>query len=112
MDTKSTDIIMKILVDLNVKHKITMIMVTHDQGLKNFATRIVKMSDGKVLKITNVDKSIRRKMISDLNEKVQAHNDGATSDKVAIREGIYQSSVQKDLERNGPPKIPANYNIL
>lgn len=34
LDTKSTDIIMKILVDLNVKHKITMIMVTHDQGLK------------------------------------------------------------------------------
>jgi putative ABC transport system ATP-binding protein len=30
LDTKSTDIIMKILVDLNVKHKITMVMVTHD----------------------------------------------------------------------------------
>lgn len=30
LDTKSTDIIMKILVDLNIKHKITMIMVTHD----------------------------------------------------------------------------------
>ena len=30
LDTKSTDIIMKILVDLNLKHKITMIMVTHD----------------------------------------------------------------------------------
>ena len=46
LDTKSTDIIMKILVDLNVKHKITMIMVTHDQGLKNFSNRVVKMSDG------------------------------------------------------------------
>ena len=51
LDTKSTDIIMKILVDLNVKHKITMIMVTHDQGLKHFAHRVVKMSDGKILKI-------------------------------------------------------------
>ena len=30
LDTKSTDIIMKILVDLNIKHKITMIRVTHD----------------------------------------------------------------------------------
>ena len=103
---------MKILVDLNVKHKITMIMVTHDQGLKHFATRIVKMSDGKVLKITDVDKNLRRKMINDLNEKVEAHNNGNTADRVAIREGIYQSAVQKDLERNGPPRIPANYNIL
>lgn len=51
LDTRSTDIIMKILVDLNVKHKITMVMVTHDQGLKYFANRVVKMSDGKILKI-------------------------------------------------------------
>jgi len=51
LDTKSTDIIMKILVDLNIKHRITMVMVTHDQGLKYFSNRVVKMSDGKVLKI-------------------------------------------------------------
>ena len=58
---------MKILVDLNVKHKITMIMVTHDQGLKNFANRVVKMSDGKILKIVDTNKEVRRKMILDLN---------------------------------------------
>lgn len=51
LDTKSTDIIMKILIDLNIERKITMIMVTHDQGLKYFGDRVVKMSDGKVLKI-------------------------------------------------------------
>ena len=59
---------MKILLDLNIKHKITMIMVTHDQGLKNFANRIVKMSDGKILKIVDVKKDVRRKMILDLYE--------------------------------------------
>ena len=63
LDTKSTDIIMKILVDLNVKHKITMVMVTHDQGLKNFATRVVKMSDGKILKIVDTPPELRRKLI-------------------------------------------------
>ena len=51
LDTKSTDIIMKILIDLNIERRITMIMVTHDQGLKYFGERVVKMSDGKVLKI-------------------------------------------------------------
>ena len=51
LDTKSTDIIMKIICDLNIKHGITMIMVTHDQSLKYFANRVVKMSDGKILKI-------------------------------------------------------------
>ena len=51
LDTRSTDIVMKILVDLNVNDKITMIMVTHDAALKAFAHRVVKMADGKVLKI-------------------------------------------------------------
>ena len=70
LDTKSTDIIMKILVDLNVKHKITMIMVTHDQGLKYFADKVVKMSDGKILRVEDIDKEARKKMIKDLDEKV------------------------------------------
>lgn len=51
LDTRSTDIVMKILIDLNQKEKITMIMVTHDVALKSFATRVLKMADGKVAKI-------------------------------------------------------------
>lgn len=51
LDTRSTDVVMKILIDLNMREKITMIMVTHDIGLKNFATRVIRMSDGKVHKI-------------------------------------------------------------
>ena len=51
LDTRSTDIVMKILVDLNMRDKITLIMVTHDVGLKSFAHRVVRMADGKVNKI-------------------------------------------------------------
>ena len=51
LDTRSTDIVMKILIDLNMKEKITMVMVTHDVGLKTFAHRVVRMADGKVHKI-------------------------------------------------------------
>ncbi len=51
LDTRSTDIVMKILVDLNIKEGITMIMVTHDVALKGFANRVVRMMDGKVHKI-------------------------------------------------------------
>jgi hypothetical protein len=29
-----------------------------------------------------------------------------------IREGIYDHAVQRDLERDGPPKIPKNFSIL
>ena len=81
-------------------------MVTHDQGLKNFATRVVKMSDGKILKIIETEQDVRKKMIRELNEKCEAHNSGAGSDKVQIREGIFEASVKRDMERQGPPKIP------
>ena len=89
-----------------------MIMVTHDQGLKNFATRVVKMSDGKILKIIETEKDVRKKMIKDLNEKCEAHATGEGSDKVQIREGIFEESLKRDMERNGPPKIPTNFSIL
>jgi putative ABC transport system ATP-binding protein len=54
LDTKSTDIVMKILVDLNRKKGITMIMVTHDAGLKSFANRCVRMQDGKIGRIDSI----------------------------------------------------------
>jgi len=112
LDTKSTDIIMKILVDLNVKHGITMIMVTHDQGLKHFANRVVKMSDGKILKIQEIDMAVRNRYIAELDEKVAAHHSGALKNQVAIREGIYEASVRRDMERDGPPTIPPNFAPL
>lgn len=112
LDTKSTDIIMKILVDLNVNHGITMVMVTHDQGLKYFANRVVKMSDGKVLKIQDVDMAVRNRYIAELEEKVAAHHAGMGQGQVAIREGIFESSVKRDMERDGPPKIPPNFTPL
>jgi putative ABC transport system ATP-binding protein len=55
LDTRSTDIVMKILLDLNIEKKITMIMVTHDIGLKTFANKVVKMADGKVNSIVEID---------------------------------------------------------
>lgn len=59
LDTRSTDIAMKILVDLNVKEGITMIMVTHDVALKVFANRVVRMADGKIHKIIPCDPNSR-----------------------------------------------------
>jgi len=52
-------------------------------------------------------------MISELDAKVDAHQSGANeASKVSIREGIYDASVQRDIERNGPPHIPSNFSIL
>lgn len=88
LDTRSTDIVMKILIDLNVDKKITMIMVTHDVGLKVFANRVVRMADGKVNKIEEIDHSVRGDAIRNLSDRVKAIHSGTGKDHLMIREGI------------------------
>lgn len=61
---------MKILLDLNIHSKITMIMVTHDVALKNYANRVVRMVDGKVNAIETIPTEKREENIRALNEIV------------------------------------------
>ncbi len=87
LDTRSTDIVMKILVDLNIKEGITMIMVTHDVALKCFANRVVRMVDGKVHKIITMPSDKRREEINKLNQRVEAILSGDDRGALTVREG-------------------------
>ena len=103
LDTRSTDIVMKILIDLNMREKITMIMVTHDVGLKTFAHRVVKMADGKVNKIVTIPAAARQEIIGNLNKRVEAIHAGGSADQLMIREGINTPLDQQET------RIPDNY---
>ncbi len=103
LDTRSTDIVMKILIDLNMREKITMIMVTHDVGLKQFAHRVVKMADGKVNNIKTIPASARQEIISNLNKRVEAIHAGRQGDELMIREGISTPIEEQET------RIPDNY---
>jgi len=65
-----------------------MIMVTHDVSLKSFANRVVRMADGKIAKIEEIDPSIRDDMIKHLSDRVDLIHKGEVKDTLAIREGI------------------------
>ena len=65
-----------------------MIMVTHDVALKSFANRVVRMMDGKVHKIITMPSEQRRKVINDLNERVDAILSGDDKGALTVREGI------------------------
>lgn len=94
---------MKILIDLNMREKITMIMVTHDVGLKSFAHRIVKMADGKVANIKTTPPSARQEIIQNLNARVAAIHSGDVTNELMIREGI-NTPIEEQEKR-----IPDNY---
>lgn len=79
---------MKILLDLNLDKKITMIMVTHDIALKTYSNRVVKMTDGKVNKLIEIDGRERSEAIRHLNERVNLIHKGQGKDVLSIREGV------------------------
>lgn len=70
LDTKNSDIVMDILMKLNINKKITMVMVTHDVGLKTYGNRIVRMMDGKIQAITDTNPNERKEAILKLEERV------------------------------------------
>jgi putative ABC transport system ATP-binding protein len=77
LDTKNSDIVMNILMNLNIKENITMvkfkltqIMVTHDVGLKYFGNRVVKIVDGKVNAIESIDKNLRDDAVGKLSDRI------------------------------------------
>lgn len=79
LDTKNTDIVMDLLVELNRKEGITLIMVTHDVALKNFAQRVIRMLDGKVQRIEEVPQEVRNTAIDNLKTSLAKYTEADSS---------------------------------
>jgi len=101
LDTKNTDLIMQIIVDLNLKEGITVVMVTHDIGLKNFATKVVRMLDGKIHKIEENSVENRREHLQTLRQIVDEYKElenakNANQDNLGVREGTKKRDEVED----------------
>eukprot|EP01098_Paradermamoeba_levis_P003349 TRINITY_DN153_c0_g1_i1.p1 TRINITY_DN153_c0_g1~~TRINITY_DN153_c0_g1_i1.p1 ORF type:complete len:428 (+),score=146.09 TRINITY_DN153_c0_g1_i1:57-1340(+) len=72
LDSVNSLIVLKLLTDLNKHQNITLIMVTHDVGLKFFADRVIWMRDGKIQRVENVPEKKKKenyaKLYADLEE--------------------------------------------
>lgn len=49
LDTANSDIVMRILQEVNQKNKTTVLMVTHDPDFANMASRQIRLRDGRVV---------------------------------------------------------------
>jgi len=72
LDTLNSHIVMQLLTELNQKKRITMVMVTHDVGLKSFADRIIWMRDGKIQRIEEVSRDKKIDAIKRNEEELEA----------------------------------------
>jgi len=93
LDTKNTDIVMNILLDLNIREKITMIMVTHDVGLKTYANRVVRVVDGKINSTYDIENSLREDCLNKLKERINSND-------FSLREGAESSSQVSSIGNN------------
>jgi len=48
LDSKTSEIIIKLLLDIHKKENVTLIMVTHEQNVANMAERSIYVLDGKI----------------------------------------------------------------
>eukprot|EP00945_MAST-04E_sp_MAST-4E-sp1_P003537 g3537.t1 len=59
LDSKNTENVMKLLMELNMQENVTMVMVTHDPNLKYFAHRSFHLMDGRIYNIEEMDVEAR-----------------------------------------------------
>jgi len=116
LDTVNTLVVMKLLQDLNRKENITMVMVTHDVGLKNYAHRVIWMRDGKIQRIEMVPKHKRDELIQkterDLDEiqKKRAEKRSTSSDNGSNNNNKIKSEYRKPTDYTTHPlyEVPSN----
>ncbi|CAD8078861.1 unnamed protein product [Paramecium sonneborni] len=106
LDTKNSDLIMKIIIDLNIEKGITIIMVTHDTNLKNYATRTIRMLDGKVANDERNDAQNRKKHIEDLANVVRQYQNV----NFGVRPGTLNENIQGVSKTE--KRQPNNYKVL
>lgn len=79
LDQKNTLIVMQMLMELNEKDGITMIMVTHDQNLKNAADRVIYMRDGKIDRIERSDRAAKEAYKATIRHELENIGSGSSS---------------------------------
>lgn len=80
-----------------------MVMVTHDVGLKNFADRVVHMSDGKIHRVASVENEAREEITGQLEARVEAiyrAQESGEKQNLNIREGITEQNTGNE-EKTG-----------
>eukprot|EP01125_Pyxidicula_operculata_P003758 TRINITY_DN1505_c0_g1_i2.p1 TRINITY_DN1505_c0_g1~~TRINITY_DN1505_c0_g1_i2.p1 ORF type:complete len:241 (-),score=64.56 TRINITY_DN1505_c0_g1_i2:43-765(-) len=71
LDSRNTCIVLQQLLELNSEQNITMVMVTHDVGLKNFAHRVIWMRDGKIQNVEKISQKRRNQRIQELHNEYE-----------------------------------------
>jgi putative ABC transport system ATP-binding protein len=71
LDTRNTRNVVRMLRHLNEDLGVTLVMVTHDMYLKNYASRVLYMRDGKLLRTERIRRARRAEAFRELDKQVR-----------------------------------------
>lgn len=84
LDSKNTLLIMNILLSLNRKRGLTMVMVSHDVYMKQYANRVLYIRDGKVHNVEEVNREVRERAWEELQTAVAGVKKNDAETKAAV----------------------------
>jgi len=76
LDSINTCIVMQQLIELNRDSNITLVMVTHDVGLKDFADRVIWMRDGKIKHVEHTPLASKKARLHKLEQDLKEIQSG------------------------------------
>lgn len=117
LDTRNTDNIIDILLELNYNNNITMVMVTHDEYMKQYANRIIHVSDGKIVRQEVIDERLNQRAYAKLKknmkeykelDEARARGDVLENNGIGVREGVLDGGKKLDgkTEIRDPMRYP------
>lgn len=117
LDTNNTLLIMNTLLTFNRNNGLTMVMVSHDVYMKQYAHRVLYMRDGRVHNIEEVQEAVRQRAWDNLQAALDDVKKGVDSDVSAVSEvrgpedyGAY--SAQCAFRLDDDPEMQNVVNVL
>lgn len=117
LDTKNTMLVMDILLSLKKERGLTMVMVTHDVYMKQYANRVLYMRDGRAHYIEDIQPCVRNRALEQLASKIKEEKCGKDAPVRATVEIRYPEdyetySAQRSFDLKEDPEMQDVIEIL
>lgn len=117
LDTRNTDNVMNILLNLNMNNRITMVMVTHDEYMKQYANRVLHIMDGKIVRQELIDEEVNERAYENLQKNMKeyreydekkARGEDLDNNGIGVREGVEDggAALEGMTEKRDPMRYP------
>jgi len=111
LDTLNTCIVLQQLLKLNMEENITLVMVTHDVGLKNFAHRVIWMRDGKIQNVEKISEKRRKSRLQKLEFEYEELLKGIKQKRTPYKNTIVRQPNDYDTHPKYEKREPAMYHF-